>query len=514
VENHSSLAHLARLTHLNKKGKTMLGLATNDNAPEGEGGTPMREAPHNLEIEQGLLGALLTNNDSLNAIHPELKEESFYAELHARIFAAIKRLSDKGLVANPVTLSHHFAADPDVEDQYLARLAAAAATVINARDYSEILVDLATKRELIQIGEVVVNDAYTPDNTQTALEQIEDAEQQLFKLASMGESQSGFRAIKHSIAGAIQRTEEAFKRDGNIVGIPTGMGALDRLLGGLQKSDLLILAGRPSMGKTALATSIAYGACRTMAAEDEAAGGDKKPRSVGFFSLEMSGEQLAHRLLASASNINATKLLRGDLSDQEFAELVQRSNEMASLPFHIDDTPALSIASLRSRARRLKRLHNLGFLVVDYLQLVRGSNHSASQGRVQEISEITQGLKAIAKELDIPVIALSQLSRAVEQREDKRPQLSDLRESGSIEQDADVVMFVFREEYYMSRTEPRPDTEEHRDWQAKMEDIYGLADVIVAKQRHGPIGTATLQFQSEYTRFRDLERDEFVPEGF
>jgi len=253
-----------------------------------------------------------------------------------------------------------------------------------------------------------------------------------------------------------------------------------------------------------------------MADEDEAAGGDApaKPRSVGFFSLEMSGEQLAHRLLASATNINATKLLRGEMSDNEFAELVQRSNDMASLPFHIDDTPALSIAALRSRARRLKRLHNLGFLVVDYLQLVRGSSHSASQGRVQEISEITQGLKAIAKELNIPVLALSQLSRAVEQREDKRPQLSDLRESGSIEQDADVVMFVFREEYYLARTEPRADTPEHASWMEKMEQLHGLADVIVAKQRHGPIGTVTLQFQSEFTRFRDLEREEYAPQGY
>lgn len=498
----------------------MLGLASNDSANDNAPETPtaasalLREAPHNLEIEQGLVGALLTNNEALNALHPELRAESFYAPLHGRIFAAIARLCDKGLVANPVTLSHHFSQDEEVEDQYLARLAAAAATVINIRDYSDILVDLATKRELISIGETTVNDAYQADNTQSALEQIEDAEQQLFKLASMGESQSGFRAIRHSVTQAVQRTEEAIQRDGSVVGIPTGLSDLDRLLGGLQDSDLLILAGRPSMGKTALATSIAYGACRKMLEEDTAKGDVTRPRSVGFFSLEMSGEQLAHRLLASASNINATKLLRGELSDQEFAELVQHSNEIAQLPFHIDDTPALSIAALRSRARRLKRLHNLSFLVVDYLQLVRGSNHTASQGRVQEISEITQGLKAIAKELNIPVIALSQLSRAVEQREDKRPLLSDLRESGSIEQDADIVMFVYREEYYLMRSEPRPDTPEHTSWMERMEQIHGMADAIVAKARHGPIGTVTMQFQSEYTRFRDLERDEYVPESF
>lgn len=493
----------------------MLGPAIVDTSQTHDASVSIREAPHNLDVEQALLGALLMNNDGLNALHPELKPESFYAELHARIFQAISRLHEKGLVANPVTLSHHFAKDDSVEDHYLARLAAAAASVINVKDYSEILVDLATKRQLIHIGEEVVHTAYEMDENTSALDQIEQAEQQLFNLANTGDARSGFRSIKHSITNAIERTEQAYKRDGNIVGIPTSLNSLDRLLGGLQKSDLLILAGRPSMGKTALATSIAYGACRKMLDEDEAVidAGDK-PRSVGFFSLEMSGEQLAHRMLASATNINSSKLTRGDLSDTEFAELVQRSNELATIPYFIDDTPALSIAALRSRARRLKRLHNLGFLVVDYLQLVRGSSHSSAQGRVQEISEITQGLKAIAKELHIPVLALSQLSRAVEQREDKRPQLSDLRESGSIEQDADVVMFVYREEYYLARTEPRADTEEHAAWMEKMEKIHGLADVIVAKQRHGPIGSVTLQFQSEYTRFRDLEREEYLPESF
>lgn len=496
----------------------MLGLATpspaND-ATMGDDALASREAPHNLDVEQALLGALLMNNDAMNVLHTELSATSFYAEIHGRIFQAIQRLHDKGLVANPVTLSHHFAQDDAIEDQYLARLAAAATAIINVKDYSDILVDLATKRQLIHIGEEVVNTAYAANEERSALQQIEEAEQQLFNLASSGDVKSGFLAIRHAITRAVERTEEAFKRDGNIVGIPTGLMSLDRLLGGLQNSDLLILAGRPSMGKTALATSIAYGACRKMLEEDEANPEKQaRPRSVGFFSLEMSGEQLAHRLMASASNIDSSKLTRGDLSDQEFAELVQRSNEMASLPFFIDDTPALTIAALRSRARRLKRLHNLGFLVVDYLQLVRGSAHSSSQGRVQEISEITQGLKAIAKELNIPVIALSQLSRAVEQREDKRPQLSDLRESGSIEQDADVVMFVYREEYYLARSEPRADTEEHTQWMERMEKIHGLADVIVAKQRHGPIGTVTLQFQSSYTRFRDLERQEYNPENY
>lgn len=470
----------------------------------------VREAPHNLEAEQALLGALLTNNDALNHLHPEMGAGSFYAPVHGRIFEAIHRFHDRGLIANPITLKHHFSGDEMIEETYLARLAAAATSIISVRDYSQILCDLATKRQLIAVGEEVVNTAYDAAADSTAMEQIEQAEQQLFHLANAGDSAGGFRALRHALLESLARTEAAKKRDGSIVGVPTGLTALDRLLGGLQNSDLLILAGRPSMGKTALATSIAYGACQKLWREDEhliATGG--KARSVGFFSLEMSSEQLANRLLASESNINSAKLLRGELSNEEFSDLVQCSNEMSALPFHIDDTPALSIAALRSRARRLKRMHNLGLLVVDYLQLVRPSSTKGGNNRVQEISEITQGLKAIAKELNIPVLALSQLSRAVEQREDKRPQLSDLRESGSIEQDADVVMFVYREEYYLSRTQPREDTPEHAVWMEKMEKVYGQADVIVAKQRHGPIGTATLQFQSDLTRFRDLEREDY-----
>lgn len=479
-------------------------------AGEGASASLAREAPHNLEAEQALLGALLTNNETLNHLHPDLKPETFYAEVHGRIFEAILRFHDRGLIANPVTLKHHFHGDEGVEDSYLARLAAAATSIINVRDYSHILTDLATKRQLIAIGEEVVNTAFDTSQNTTATDQIEEAEQLLFNLGNTGDSSGGFRALRHSLLETIARTEAAKKREGSIVGVPTGLTSLDRLLGGLQNSDLLILAGRPSMGKTALATSIAFGACQKLQHEDAdiiAAGG--KPRSVGFFSLEMSSEQLANRLLASASSINSTKLQRGDLTNDEFTDLVQCSTEISSLPFHIDDTPALSIAALRSRARRLKRMHNLGFLVVDYLQLVRASLTKNTANRVQEISEITQGLKAIAKELNIPVMALSQLSRAVEQREDKRPQLSDLRESGSIEQDSDVVMFVYREEYYLSRTEPRADTPEHAAWMEQMEKVYGQADVIVAKQRHGPIGTVTLQFQSELTRFRDLEREDF-----
>jgi replicative DNA helicase len=487
----------------------MLGLAQKtEPSPVDQDAALLREAPNNLDIEQSLLGALLTNNETLNNVNQDLKAESFYAPIHRRIYEAILRFHDKGLVANAVTLKHHFAQDTDIDDSYLARLVASSGSIINARDYSDILVDLATKRQLIALGEEVVHSAFDRENHFTASEQIEHAEQHLFNLATEGDAKGGFKPLKFALGESIRRAEIAFKRDGNVVGVPSGLGALDRLLGGFQPSDLLILAGRPSMGKTALATSIAYGACLELAREDApliAAG--EKPRSVGFFSLEMSGEQLANRLLASATNINSSKLQRGDMTNEEFAELVQRSSELASISFHIDDTPALSIAALRTRARRLKRMHNLGMLIVDYLQLVRPSFTKGNAGRVQEVSEITQGLKAIAKELNVPVLALSQLSRAVEQREDKRPQLSDLRESGSIEQDADVVMFVYREEYYLMRTEPRADTPEHAAWMEKMEKVYGLADVIVAKQRHGPIGTATLQFQSEFTRFRDLDRD-------
>jgi replicative DNA helicase len=372
--------------------------------------------------------------------------------------------------------------------------------------------DLALKRDLIGIGEEVVNTAYEHNVDVDAAQQIEAAEQKLFHLASEGDGEGGFKPLKHSLSQAILRTESAYKNSGKVVGVSTGLADLDKLLGGFQRSELLILAGRPSMGKTALATSIAFNASKFFA---EQAGNDplnKDQKSVGFFSLEMSGEQLSNRLLSSATNINSAKLLRGDISNDDFAHLVRASHELSRLKFHIDDTPALSIAALRTRARRLKRTQNLGLLVVDYLQLVRASSTIAHNNRVLEVSEITQGLKAIAKELDIPVLALSQLSRAVEQREDKRPQLADLRESGSIEQDADVVMFVFREEYYMMRKQPREDTPEHQAWQEEMEKIHGIAEVIVAKQRNGPIDNVKLQFEGALTRFSDLAQPEFMPE--
>jgi replicative DNA helicase len=471
---------------------------------------PLREVPHNLEAEQALLGAILANNEALNHVGSNLEAEDFYAEIHQRVYRTILQFHDRGMIANPVTLKHHFTKDDGIEDAYLARLVASASAIINVRDYAGIIRDLSTKRALIGIGETVVNRAFDVREDAEGLAQVEQAEQMLFNLATSGDAEGQFKPIRNSLAEAITRTEAAFKRAGTVVGISTGLTDLNRLLGGLHNSDLIILAGRPSMGKTALATNIAYNAAKYVMEED--AGKDSKPRSVGFFSLEMSADQLAMRILATECKISSHKLQRGDLTNDEFATLVQKAQELGRIPFHIDDTPALSISAVRTRARRLKRVHNLSLLVVDYLQLLRASSKNSQANRVQEISEITQGLKAIAKELQIPVIALSQLSRAVEQREDKRPQLADLRESGSIEQDADLVMFVFREEYYLSRTEPRPDTAEHTEWMSKMEKIHGIADVIIAKHRNGPIGNVALQFQSEFTRFADLAKPDYMPQ--
>lgn len=474
-----------------------------------------KEAPHNLEAEQAILGAILANNEALNHVGGSLTPDDFYAGIHQRIFKVIEQFHTKGLIANPVTLKHHFAGTDGIEDQYLAKLVAAATSIININDYARIIRDLAVKRRLIGIGEGVVVEAFDPKTEHNGITLVEMTEQQLFKLATEGDAEGGFKPIKTSLVEALNRTEKAFQRSGAVVGLDTGLADANRLLGGLHPSDLIILAGRPSMGKTALATNLAYNVAKALEREDaDAHERNEKPRSVGFFSLEMSGEQLAMRMLASAAGVASEKLQKGTLSQDEFAALVERSNEMAHLPFHIDDTPALSIGALRSRARRLKRVHNVALLVIDYLQLVRPTASNSQTNRVQEVSEITQGLKAIAKELNIPVIALSQLSRAVEQREDKRPQLADLRESGSIEQDADLVMFVYREEYYLKRMEPRMDTPEHAEWMAKNEKVHGLAELIVAKHRNGPIGKVDLQFQGELTRFSDYVKPDHLPEQY
>ncbi len=468
---------------------------------------PYREAPCNIEAEQSLLGALLVNNEALSRIGDQLMAEHFYEPLHSRIYDAIRKFNDKGLIANPVTLKHYFDQDAALADigggAYLAKLAGAAITVINIADYSNMVYDLALKRQLITIGEDVVNDAFLHSIDIPATTQIEGAEQKLFNLSLEGSGDKGFRSIRQSIVGSIKQAEFAYKNTGGVVGLTTGLVDMDKLLGGLQRSDLLILAGRPSMGKTALAVNVAYNACAALAKEALDKGKTTKETGcVGFFSLEMSAEQLTTRMLSSASKLNSSKIIQGRLNSEEFAHLVRTSNTMSSMPFFIDDTPALTIASLRTRARRLKRQNNLRLLVVDYLQLLRGSSAASQANRVQEVSEITQGLKAIAKELDVPVVALSQLSRAVEQREDKRPLLSDLRESGSIEQDADAVLFIYREEYYLGRSEPSMDDQlKHAKWQEDMERVHKIAEVIVAKHRNGPIGTVKLHFDSSLTEF-------------
>jgi replicative DNA helicase len=485
----------------------------------------LRSPPYNTEAEQALLGAILINNAAHLRVSEFLQPEHFGNAVHGRIFAAIGKLLGRGQAANPVTLKNLFDQDGALTEiggaQYLARLAAAAATIINAEDYGRAVHDLYLRRELITLGEDVVNDAFRQDLDDPAREQIERAEKKLFDLASAGEPEGGFQAFGAALTNAILNAEAAFKRNGKTVGVATGFIDLDRKLGGLHPSDLVVLAGRPSMGKTALATNIAFNAAKEYKpppapelrkiAEDGAV--------VGFFSLEMSAEQLAARILAEESGVSSDRIRRGDVSHEDFDRLVQASQRLAAVKLFIDDTPALSVAALRTRARRLKRQQGLGLIVIDYLQLLRPSNQARMQeNRVQEISEITRGLKALAKELEVPVLALSQLSRAVEQREDKRPMLADLRESGSIEQDADVVMFIFREEYYLSR-EPsrRPEeaenkfSERYQEWRERLEKVHGLGEIIVAKQRHGPIGAVKLHFDAETTKFDNYVAPDHLP---
>ena len=498
--------------------------------------TPLRDAdpelirtpPYNTEAEQALLGALLINNAAHPRVSEFLQPEHFGNAVHARIYAAMGKLIGRGQVANPVTLKNMFDQDGALAEiggaQYLARLAGAAVTIINAEDYGRAIHDLYLRRQLIALGEDVVNDAFRHDLDDRATEQIERAEKKLFDLATAGQAEGGFRDFAGALTSAITIAESAFKKSGKIVGVATGFVDLDKKLGGLHPSDLVILAGRPSMGKTALATNIAFNAARAykplrlpdgrLGAEDGAV--------VGFFSLEMSAEQLATRILAEESGVSSDRIRRGDVSHEDFDRFVQASQELQALKLFIDDTPALSVPALRTRARRLMRQQGLGLIVVDYLQLLRPSVQVRSlENRVQEISDITRGLKALAKELDVPVLALSQLSRAVEQREDKRPMLADLRESGSIEQDADVVMFIFREEYYLSRGQPlrRADEtdEKYNDryerWQNRFNEVYGLGEVIIAKQRHGPIGTIKLHFDAETTKFDNLADADRLPAG-
>ena len=481
-------------------------------APE----TPtFRAPPHNFEAEQALLGAILVNNEACDRVSGFLKSEHFYDALHGRIYDHAAKLIWAGKRATPITLKTFFQGDEPVGEltvpQYLGRLAANATTIINAEDYGRTIYDLAVRRNLIQIGEGMVNTAYDAPIDAPPNVQIEGAEQQLYELAETGKYGSGFEPFSAALTDAIDMAANAYRRDGGLSGLATGFTDLDGKMGGLQPSDLIIVAGRPSMGKTALATNIAYHVAQTYR-RDPGSEAALDGAVVGFFSLEMSAEQLATRIISEQSYIPSERIRRGRIESEEFDRIVEVSQELQNLPLYIDQTGGITVAQLAARARRLKRQRDVGLIVVDYLQLLSGSSRRAAEGRVQEVSEITTGLKALAKELHVPVLALSQLSRQVEQREDKRPQLADLRESGSIEQDADVVLFVFREEYYVERRQPRENTEEHKQWQQEMDLVTGKAEVIIGKQRHGPTGTVRLQFTPEFTRFGNLAAEERLPE--
>ncbi len=478
--------------------------------------TPVfREAPKNAEAEQALLGAILVNNEALDRVSNFLKPHHFSDPLHGRIYENASKLIFGGKRATPITLKTYFENEVPVGDltvpQYLGRLAANATTIINAEDYGRTIYDLALRRQLIEIGEAMVNVAYDSPIDAPPAAQIEEAEQQLYELAETGKYGSGFEPFASALTDAIDIAAHAYQRDGGLSGLATGFTDLDSKMGGLQSSDLIILAGRPAMGKTALATNIAYHIAKahTAYAESEKA---LDGAVVGFFSLEMSAEQLATRIISEQAQIPSEQIRRGRINSADFDRIVEVSQDLQNLPLFIDQTGGITVAQLAARARRLKRQRNLGFIVVDYLQLLSGSHKRAQEGRVQEVTEITTGLKALAKELHVPILALSQLSRQVEQREDKRPQLADLRESGSIEQDADVVMFVYREEYYLENREPAPNTDEHVKWRTNIENAHGKADVIIGKQRHGPTGTVTLQFTPEFTRFSNLAASERLPE--
>ena len=472
---------------------------------------PARVAPHNLEAEQALLGAILFDNETYNRITPNLQDRHFFDPVHGRIFAACAEIISAGELADGVTLKERFARDGGIKEiggaLYLMKLMEMAAPLTaQAQSYAELIYDLALRRELIRVGNVIADLAENPPDDHDAEDIIEEAERTLFTLAESGTSASGFSPFSKALATSIEVAAAAYESKSEVSGIATHFEDLDRMLGGMHPSDLVILAGRPSMGKAALATNIAFNIAKARLAFDRAPEDGKpvdKGGVVAFFSLEMSAEQLATRLLSDAAEIESDRIRRGKISKQEYERLADEAVNLQKLPLHIDETGAIGIAQLQARARRLQRTMGLDCIVVDYLQLVTSSSRK-SDGRVQEVSEITQGLKALAKDLKVPVIALSQLSRQVETREDKRPQLSDLRESGSIEQDADVVLFVYRESYYLERAEPREGTDEHIAWMRQVDEVRNQAEVIIGKQRHGPIGKVKLFFDSRYTRFGNL----------
>jgi replicative DNA helicase len=482
----------------------------------------LRLPPENLEAEQALLGSILINNAAYHRVSDFLRPEHFANALHGQLFGALSRLIEKGQVVSVITLKTYLEQDEAMKaaggSAFLAGLAAASVHVIDAAQFGRVVHDLYLRRQLIALGHDVVNGAFKPTIEESAIEQIETAEKQLYDLASIGQIEGGFKPFHASLTEAVTAAESAHKRIGKLTGIATGLTRLDQTLGGLHKSDLIILAGRPSMGKSSLATNIGFNAAKAWREEHDELGKSQTADGaiVGFFSLEMSAEQLATRMLSEQAGVPSEKIRRGELLSTDFDRVLSVSRELEHLNFYIDDTPALSIAALRTRARRLKRMHGLDLIIIDYLQLLAPSGKSRQENRVQEVSEITRGLKTLAKELNVPVLALSQLSRAVEQREDKRPQLADLRESGSIEQDADVVMFIYREEYYLSRTTPTQGEHESDEKfgnrleriKERGEQAAGKAEVIVAKQRHGPTGVVHLKFEGSITKFDNLPSED------
>ncbi len=457
------------------------------------------ELPNNIEAEQSVLGSILVQNEIFDDISTLVTSNNFFDPLHQRIFSAIENLIYKGMLANPITLKNHFEKEKDDINvpEYLVKITKFSSSSRQTIEYSKIIYDMYVRRELIKISENTIDTAKVNDLNISGQKIIENSEKLLFDLAEKGSVSSSLIKFNEAMKLTIEMASNAYKNEEGIVGVPTGLRDLDDRLGGLHQSDLIIIAGRPSMGKTALATNIAFNAAKKLQNEN-------KKSSIAFFSLEMSSEQLSTRILAEQSRITSHNIRRGKISDEEFDKFIETSKTISELPLFIDETPAISIAALSNRARRIKRLHGLDMIVVDYIQLMRATINN-KDGRVQEISEITQGLKAIAKELSIPVLALSQLSRAVELRDQKKPQLSDLRESGSIEQDADVVMFVYRESYYLEKQEPRPATVEHAEWQAKMNEVSNLAEIIIGKQRHGPTGNIMLEFEAMFTKFKDTQ---------
>ena len=459
-----------------------------------------KELPNNIEAEQAVIGSILVSNEIFDEINLILSSNNFYDPIHQKIFSAIENLIFRGMLANPITLKSYFEDEKDdlnVPD-YLVKVTKFSTSIRQAVEYSKIIYDMFVRRELIKISENTIDTAKLNDLSTTGQDIIEDSEKLLYELAEKGSSYSSLISFDKALRQTIDMASAAYKNEEGIVGVPTGLRDLDDRLGGLHKSDLIIIAGRPGMGKTALATNIAFNAAQKLQ------NSEKEKASVAFFSLEMSSEQLSTRILAEQSKIKSNDIRRGRISDEQFDRFLETSKNISELPLYIDETPALTIAAMSNRARRIKRLHGLDLIIVDYIQLMRGSLNY-KDGRVQEVSEITQGLKAIAKELSIPVVALSQLSRQVEQRDNKKPQLSDLRESGSIEQDADVVMFVYRESYYLENKEPKPATVEHAEWQAKMNEVSNLAELIIGKQRHGPTGNVFLEFEAMFTKFKDTQ---------